>query len=154
MTKQLFLLAGAAALSFSGAAMAKPGGGQGGPHGMGGGNPHTMNVGVSHGNPHSTGIGLAGRPSGKVGFGAGGCPPGLAKKAVPCTPPGLAKNQFAVGQRIPSSLGLMSFNALPRSMRSRLGTRVDRRSRFVTSNGTLVSVNPRTRRVERVILMR
>ena len=144
--KQLLLLMGAAALSFSGQALAKPGGGFGGPHGMGMAGPH--------GNPHSMGIGFAGRPSGPVGFGHGGCPPGLAKKAVPCVPPGLAKQQFAIGQRIPSSLGLLSFNALPRTMRMRHASRLNRTSRFLMTNGSLVSVNPRTRVVQSVIPMR
>jgi len=144
--KNALLLIGAAALGFSGPALAKPGGGMGGPHGPGMAGPH--------GNPHSMGIGFAGRPSGRVGFGVGGCPPGLAKKAVPCVPPGQANKQFGVGQRIPSSLGLLSFNALPRSVRTRHASRLNRHSRFLMENGSIVAVNPRTRVVQRVIPMR
>ena len=144
--KHLLLLVGAAALSFSGPALAKPGGGFGGTHGMGMGGPH--------GNPHAMGIGFAGRPSGRVGFGAGGCPPGLAKKAVPCVPPGQVNKQFGIGQRIPSSLGLLAFGELPRSLRTRHASRLNRRSRFLMENGTLVSVNPRTRIVQSVIPIR
>ena len=144
--KQVLLLIGAAALGFSGPALAKPGGGFGGPHGMGMGGPH--------GNPHAMGIGFAGRPSGPVGFGHGGCPPGLAKKAIPCVPPGLARQQFAIGERIPTRLGLLSFGALPRSVRTHHASRLNRSSRFLMENGTLVSVNPRTRVVENVIRMR
>jgi hypothetical protein len=144
--KAIILLAGAAALGVSGPALAKPGGGFGGPHGMGMGGPH--------GNPHAMGIGFAGRPSGRVGFGEGGCPPGLAKKAVPCVPPGQAKKQFGIGQRIPSTLGLLSFGELPRSLRTRDASRLNRRSRFLMENGSIVSVNPRTRVVQRVIPIR
>ena len=144
--KQMALLIGATALGFSGPALAKPGGGFGGPHGMG--------IGVRHGNPHSMGIGFGGRPSGPVGFGEGGCPPGLAKKAVPCVPPGQAKQQFAIGERIPTRLGLLSFGALPRSVRMHHASRLSRSSRFLMENGTLVSVDPRTRVVENVIRMR
>jgi hypothetical protein len=152
--KYLCLFVGAAALSFSGAAMARPGGGPGGSHGMGMGAAHGMGMAGPHGNPHSMGIGFAGRPSGRVGFGAGGCPPGLAKKAVPCVPPGLANKQFGIGQRIPSSLGLLSFGQLPRSVRTRHASRLDRRSRFLMENGSIVAVNPRTRVVRRVISIR
>lgn len=144
--KQVILLVGAAALGISGPAMARPGGGMGGPHGMGMGGPH--------GNPHAMGIGFAGRPSGRVGFGAGGCPPGLAKKAVPCVPPGLANGRFGIGQRIPSSLGLLSFGELPRSVRTRHASRLNRHSRFLMENGSIVAVNPRTRIVQRVIRIR
>jgi hypothetical protein len=143
--KQILLILGTAALAASTSASAKPGGGFGGPHGM--------NVGGPHGNPHSMGIGFAGRPSGPVGVGVGGCPPGLAKKAVPCVPPGLAKHQFAIGQRIPTGLGLLSFNALPRSVRTRHVSTLNRRSRFLMTNGSIVSVNPRTRIVQSVIPM-
>jgi hypothetical protein len=145
--KHLIVLAGAAALGLSGAAFAGPGMGHG-PGGMGHGNPHVMGTAGPHG------IGFGARPAGPVGFGVGGCPPGLAKKAVPCVPPGQAR-QFAVGQRIPTSLGaLLTFSALPRTVRTRFGERLDRRSRFLSSNGMLVSVNPGTRVVQRVIPMR
>jgi len=145
--KQVILLIGAAALGFSGPALAKPGGGFGGPHGMGMAGPH--------GNPHSMGIGFAGRPTGPVGFGEGGCPPGLAKKAVPCVPPGQARHQFAIGHRIPIGAGaLLPFSALPRTVRTRHMSMLDRRSRFLMSNGSLISVNPRTHVVERVIPIR
>ncbi|HEY8434108.1 MAG TPA: hypothetical protein VIK68_05780 [Sphingomicrobium sp.] len=149
--KQLLLFAGAAALGVAAPAAAKPGMGHGPGMGMSmsHGNPHAMGLG----NPH--GIGFGARPSGAVGFGAGGCPPGLAKKAVPCMPPGLAKHQFGIGERIPMSVGgLLPFSALPRTIRTHHAARLDRHSRFLMTNRSIVSVNPRTRVVENVIPMR
>ncbi len=145
--KQLVLLAGAAALGIAAPAAAKPG--MGHSPGMGHGNPHAM--GLS--NPH--GIGFGARPSGPVGFGAGGCPPGLAKKAVACMPPGLANHQFAIGDRIPADVNaLVPFSALPRTIRTHHASRLDRHSRFLMTNQSIVSVNPRTHVVESVIPVR
>lgn len=62
--KHALLFAGAAALGFTGSAIAKPGNG----HGHGQGNYY--------------------------GYGAGGCPPGLAKKHNGCMPPGQAKKLY------------------------------------------------------------
>ena len=103
--------------------------------------------------PH--GLGFGARPAGPVGFGAGGCPPGLAKKAVACMPPGLANHQFGIGERIPMSVGgLVAFNALPRTVRIHHASRLDRHSRFLMTNRSIISVNPRTRVVENVIPVR
>ena len=145
--RHALLVAGVAALGFSGAVLAKPGMGHG--------------AGMPHGNPHAEsatgphGLGFGAHPAGPAGFGAGGCPPGLAKKAAACVPPGLAKHEFVVGERIPTSFGaLVPFNALPRTVRTRIGHRVDRHSGFVSTDRLLVSVNPRTRVVERVTRLR
>ena len=155
--KQLLLFAGAAALGMAPPALAKPGMGHGPGMGMGMG----MNMGMGHGNPHAMGamnphgIGFGARPSGPVGFGVGGCPPGLAKKAVPCMPPGLANHQFGIGERVPTSVGgFLPFSALPRTIRTRHASRLDRHSRFLMTDQSVIAVNPRTRVVENVIPMR
>lgn len=140
--KAIFLLAGAAALGLSGAALAKPGGGGGGPHGMG--------MGAAHGNPHNMGIGFAGRPSGPVGYGMGGCPPGLAKKATRCVPPGQAKKMFNTGQRYNSTYGTRyALGQIPRSIRNQYD--LTGRYRYYYDNGYLYQVNPRTMVVQQVI---
>ena len=162
--KHVFLLIGAAALSFSAATIAKPGGGTAGPHGTGmavpHGNAHAM--AVPHGNAHATavarahdnrdarGIGLAGRHSGKVGFGAGGCPPGLAKKSPACMPPGHAKKLFRVGQHYNTTLGRRyGFGQIPDSLRNQYN--LTPRYRYYYNNGYLYQVNPRTMVVQQVI---
>ena len=70
--KQLFLLAGAAALGLAGPALAKPGDGHGHGHGY----------------------------QNDYGYGEAGCPPGLAKKHNGCLPPGQAK-KWAIGRPLP-----------------------------------------------------
>lgn len=139
--KHLLLISGAVALGIAGPALAKPG--------MGHGNPHAAGIG----NPH--GIGFGARPTGPVGYGAGGCPPGLAKKTPPCVPPGIARQQFGIGDQIPTSLGsLLAYDALSHSMRTRYSRSLDPRSRYLSTNGYLYSVNPRTRTVQKVIRTR
>lgn len=134
--KQLLMLAGAAALAITGPAFAKPGNGNG------------------HGNGHGYAYGLAGERGGN-GYGVGGCPPGLAKKAVPCMPPGQARKLYGVGQQIPLGVGsLLGYDSLPRSVRTRYSNSLSPRSRYVSTNGYLYSVNPRTRVVQRVIRTR
>ena len=92
--KQIFLIAGAAALGLAAPAIAKPGKG--------------------HGNPHAHGF------HGPVGYGVGGCPPGLAKKG--CMPPGQAKRIYGIGQRLPLGFGTpYGFNQIPYDLRSQYG---------------------------------
>ena len=148
--KHLFLLVGAAALSFSAPTLAKPGGG-GGPHGMGAShaNSHAM-LGGPHADRNTHGIGLAGRPSSAVGYGMGGCPPGLAKKNNGCMPPGQAKKLFNVGQRFNTALGSRyGFGQIPLSLRNQYD--LSPRSRYYYDNGYLYQVNPRTMVVQQVI---
>lgn len=137
MMKHLVLIAGAAALSVSAPGLAKPGMG----HGFG--NPH--------GNPHDLGIGFRGRPAGPVGYGARGCPPGLAKKSVACMPPGQAR-KLGIGSQVPAGYALLSYGALPRSVRIHHG--VSESGRYVYNRGTVYQVNPRTRTVTRIIRSR
>lgn len=151
--KHIFLLIGAAALTYSAPTMAKPGGG-GGPHGMGvgaaHGNSHAMAAARPHADQHSRAIGLAGRPSGKVGYGAGGCPPGLAKKSPACVPPGQAKKLFRVGQHYNTTLGRRyGFGQIPDSLRNQYN--LTPRYRYYYDNGYLYQVNPRTMVVQQVI---
>jgi hypothetical protein len=124
--KQLFLIAGVAALGIAVPAFAKPGNG--------------------HGNPHAYGL------QGPVGYGAGGCPPGLAKKAVPCMPPGQAKKLFGIGQRVPLGYrGLVRYNSLPYRLRSYYGPQLDPYSRYVYDNNYIYRVDPRTMLVQQIL---
>jgi len=130
--KQLFLLAGAAALGLAGPAFSHPGNGNG--HGNG------------HGNPHGYAYGY----NGPVGYGHGGCPPGLAKKHNGCMPPGQAKKMFRVGQRYDLAYGSRyGFGRIPYSLRNRYD--LDPRDRYYYSNGYLYQVDPRTLLVQQVI---
>jgi len=128
--KHIYVIAAASALAFSGAAVAKPGNG--------------------HGHGHSYGYGY--QADGMNGYGRGGCPPGLAKKAVPCMPPGQAKKLFGVGQHVPYGYGgLMSYNRLPYSVRSRYRSQLSPYSRYIYDNGYVYRVDPRTMVVQQVL---
>lgn len=148
--KKLILLAGAAALASTGAALAKP------PHaGQGKGQGAAM---AQHGRGMAArGLDRAfhGDPRGlgsQHGYGVGGCPPGLAKKAVPCVPPGQAKQQFALGQRVPFGLnGLLGYNALPHTLRNHYGPQLDPNSRYLYDNSYLYRVDPRTLVVQQIL---
>lgn len=123
--KQIFLIAGAAALGLAAPALAKPGKGQG-----------------YQGNR----VGALGAP----GYGVGGCPPGLAKKAVPCMPPGQAKKLFNVGQRFPLGYGSpLGFNQIPYDLRSQYG--LNPYGNYYYGDGYLYRVDPRTMLVQQVI---
>jgi len=130
--KHMLIFAGASALAFTAPAVAKPGNG--------------------HGNPHNYGNAYAYGTQGPVGYGVGGCPPGLAKKAVPCVPPGQARKQFGVGDQVPSGYNLLSYGALPRTIRSRHS--LSPNSRYVYNGGTVYQVSPRKRTVTRVVRTR
>lgn len=149
--KTLILIAGSAALAFTGAvAHAKP------PHaGQGKGHGAAM---AQHGR------GMAARGldrafghdprgfGGQYGYGVGGCPPGLAKKAIPCVPPGQAKKQFELGQRIPFGYnGLLGYNALPPILRDHYGPQLDPRSRYIYDNSYIYRVDPRTLLVQQIL---
>ena len=123
---KLIMLAGAAALAFTGPALAKPG------HG----NPH--------GNPQAYGV------NGPVGYGVGGCPPGLAKKNNGCLPPGQAKKIYGVGQRLPMGFGSpLGFNQIPYDVRNQYHLIPD--GRYYYGDGYLYRVDPRTMMVQQAI---
>lgn len=131
MMKHL-LIAAASALVIAGPVAARPGNGHG------------------HGSP----FGFAGAPptGHGAGYGVGRCPPGLARKAVPCVPPGQAKKLFGVGQRVPPNYrGLLRYNALPPSVRSRYGRQLSPYSRYIYENGYIYRVDPRTMVVLQVL---
>jgi hypothetical protein len=116
---------------------------------MGHGNGHAFAYGYpgDRGELHAHGL------NGPIGYGRGGCPPGLAKKAVPCMPPGQAKKLgLGIGSRVPLGYDLLSYNSLPRTVRTRQG--LSMRSRYIYNRGTLYEVSPRTRTVTRVIRTR
>jgi hypothetical protein len=128
MMKQLFLLAGAAALSFAAPALAKPGNGHGNPHGFGGGWDN----------------------HGPVGYGIGGCPPGLARKHNGCMPPGQAKKLYNVGQRFPLSYGdRWSYNQIPYDLRRQYG--FDPYDRYYYGDGYVYRVDPKTMLIQQVV---
>jgi len=119
--KQLFLLAGAAALGVSAPAIAHPGNGHG------------------HGNAHEN----------AYGYGIGGCPPGLAKKHNGCMPPGQAKKLYR-GQRWQGTYGdRYTFGQIPYDLRRRYD--LDPTDRYYYGNGYLYQVDPRTLLVQQVI---
>ena len=120
--KQLFLLAGAAALGFAGPALAKPGNG--------------------HGHGHGHGYDA-------YGYGIGGCPPGLAKKHNGCLPPGQARKLHR-GQHWQSVYGSRyAFGQIPYRLRNRYD--LDPRYRYYYGDGYLYQVDPRTLLVQQVI---
>ena len=121
--KQIFLIAGAAALGFAGPALAKPGHGNGNGHGRGYDNAY--------------------------GYNDRGCPPGLAKKHNGCLPPGQAR-KLARGQRWQSEYGSRyAYGQIPSSLRSRYD--LNPNYRYYYNNGYLYQVNPRTMLVQQVI---
>lgn len=135
--KQLFLLAGAAALGFAGPALAKPGNG----HGQGHGHYNAYGYGYGHGHGHGH--------YNAYGYGIGGCPPGLAKKHNGCLPPGQAKKLYR-GQRYPSGLGTRyTYREIPDDLRTRYD--LNPNDRYYYDNGYLYRVDPRTMLVEQVI---
>ena len=95
--KQIIMLAGAAALSFAGPALAKPGQG----HGQGNGHGHAFGY-ANEVDDDEQDEGLGGQ---RFGYGAGGCPPGLAKKTPACIPPGLARQQQGIAAQNPYAYG-------------------------------------------------
>ena len=126
--KQMLLLTGAAALFFTGPALAKPGQG----HGYG------------HGQSYPHGIQDA------VGYGVGGCPPGLAKKNNGCLPPGQAKKLYRIGQRYPTTYGdRLGYGRIPYDLRRQYS--LNPQDRYYYSNGYLYQVDPRTMLVQQVI---
>lgn len=143
--KQIILVAGAAALAFTGAvANAKP------PHaGQGRGHGAAM---AQQGRDIAAGrIGQRGFGS-QYGYGVGGCPPGLAKKRNGCMPPGLARQQFHLGQRLPYGYGgLLGYHALPQDLRYRYGQRLDPYSRYIYRDDYLYRVDPATMIVHEIL---
>ena len=134
--KKLIILAGAAALAFTGTALAKPG------NGNGHGNSHGNGWDNSHGNGWNN--------DGPVGYGAGGCPPGLAKKHNGCMPPGQAKKLYRTGQRFPGSYGSRwSYNQIPYDLRRQYG--FDPNDRYYYGDGYLYRVDPKTQLIEQVV---
>jgi hypothetical protein len=134
--KQIIILAGAAALAFSGAAIARPGNGNG--NGLGPGN--------GHGHGHDYGYG----ERGPVGYGVGGCPPGLAKKHNGCMPPGQARKMFRRGQRYQLGYGSRwSYGRIPYDIRRQYD--LSPHYRYYYDNGYLYAVDPRTMLVSQVI---
>ena len=124
--KHLLMLAGAAALAFTGPAFAKPG-----------------KHGKPHGNRHSPSHQL-------VGYGVGGCPPGLAKKHNGCRPPGQVKKLYRTGQRFPLSYGhRWSFNQIPYDLRNRYD--FDPRYNYYYGDGYLYRVDPKTELIRQVV---
>jgi hypothetical protein len=133
--KQMIMLAGAAALAFTGPALAKPGHGHGNNHAYGF---------DKHGNTHGYGV------RGPIGYGVGGCPPGLAKKNNGCMPPGQARKLYRTGQRFPLGYGnAWSYNQIPYELRRQYD--LDRRNRYYYGDGYIYGVDPRTRVIESVV---
>ena len=131
--KQLFILAGVAALAATAPTYAKPGNGNGNGHGQGQGRGHDNEFSQQN-----------------YGYGQGNCPPGLAKKHNGCLPPGQYKKRFAQGQRFNSIYGQRySYNQLPYDVRNQYN--LDRSNRYYYDQGYLYQVDPRTMVVEQVI---
>ena len=128
--KQLFLLAGAAALASGAPALAKP------DHAKGHGNHG------KHAKVHNDRDWFA--------PGINGCPPGLAKKNNGCLPPGQAKKLYNVGQRFPLGYGnAWNYNQIPYDMRNQYG--FDPRSNYYYGDGYLYRVDPTTMLISQVV---
>lgn len=140
--KTLILLAGAAALASTGAALARP------PHaGQGKGQGAAMGqrgLDIPRGAIGQRGFGS------QYGYGLGGCPPGLQNKG--CMPPGLARQQFQPGQRLPfGQQGLLGYNSLPYNLRTHYGPQLDPYSGYVYDSNYLYRVDPATMVVQQVL---
>ena len=123
--KQIFLIAGVAALASAAPAYAKP--------------DH-----AKHGNKHGQ------HHAGKVGYGAGGCPPGLAKKNNGCLPPGQAKKLYNVGQRFPGSYGYnWNYSQIPYNLRQQYGFNPG--YNYYYGDGYLYRVDPKTMLIQQVV---
>jgi hypothetical protein len=121
--KQIFLLAGVAALAAAAPAYAKP------DHAKG------------HKGHHA---------KGHVGYGVGGCPPGLAKKNNGCLPPGQAKKLYNIGQRFPRGYGhAWTYDQIPYDLRRRYG--FDDDDRYYYGDGYLYRVDPATMLISQVV---
>jgi hypothetical protein len=119
--KSLFVLAGAAALGISGAAVAQ----------------------------HGHGYGHGDRDRANHGYGDRNCPPGLAKKHNGCMAPGQAR-RLARGERWQNNYGTYyTYNRIPYEVRQRYD--LNRRYRYYYSDGNLYAVDPRTMLVQQVI---
>ena len=130
--KSIFILAGAAALAVSGAAIAHPGHGQGRGHEQA---DRDRDWGDRHGDE--------GR------WANGNCPPGLAKKHNGCLPPGQAR-KLARGQRWQNMYGSRyAYGQIPYSLRNQYN--LNPRYNYYYDNGYLYQVNPRTMLVQQVI---
>lgn len=138
--KQALLIAGACALSLSGAAIAKPGNGHDPGYGKGN-NPGMAHSTTDHSNRGKHQM---------YGYGNGGCPPGLANKNNGCMPPGQFKRLYSSGQRFPQTYGnLWSYNQIPYDLRSQYGFRPN--YRYYYGDGYLYQVDPKTMLVQQVV---
>lgn len=126
--KSIFILAGAAALAVSGAAMADPGHGRG--HGNGDQDRNWNDRDSDHGRWAN-------------------CPPGLAKKNNGCLPPGQAR-RLARGQRWQNMYGSRyAYGQIPYRYRNQYS--LSPRYNYYYDNGYLYQVDPRTQLVQQVI---
>jgi hypothetical protein len=144
--KKLILLLGAAALTSTAPAFAKPGQGKG--------QSHSSHAKMGHGKAAAK-AGRAVSTSASHGRlyaldARGSCPPGLAKRNNGCMAPGQAKKLYNVGQRYNRNSGnLWSYNQIPDALRSQYG--LNQSDRYYYNSGYLYQVDPRTQVVERVI---
>jgi hypothetical protein len=128
--KQLFLLAGAAALASAAPAFAKPDHAK--HHGKHGNDVHVLN------------------DKDWYAPGIGGCPPGLAKKHNGCRPPGQAKKLYNIGQRFPLSYGQRwGYEQIPYGMRTNYG--FDPRDNYYYGDGYVYRVDPKTMLISQVV---
>ena len=139
--KQLFLIAGAAALGIAGSAVAKPGQGHGNKGHAASAKHGKSNRGVIVSDRYGRLYALNAR---------GSCPPGLAKKSNGCMPPGQAKKMYNVGQRYNRNFGTSwGYNQIPDYLRSQYT--FDPNDRYYYGNGYLYQVDPKTMLVQQVI---
>ncbi len=142
--KHLLILTGAAALAFTGPALAKPG------HGDSHGNSKSHGYGNdNHGKHAKYGNRIYQGHANANWWGNRNCPPGLAKKHNGCLPPGIAKKRFDVGDRWNGNYRQWTYNQVPTNWRNQYG--LDPANRYYYRDGYLYSVDPRTRLVESVI---
>ena len=138
--KSIFILAGAAALAVSGAAMADPGHGRG--HGKGDQDRNWNDRHGKHDRDWNDRYGDHGRY-------ASNCPPGLAKKHNGCMPPGQAR-KLARGQRWQNSYGTYyTYGRIPYDLRRRYD--LNSRYHYYYNDGYLYAVDPRTMLIQQVI---
>ena len=138
--KSIFILAGAATLAVSGAAMADPGHGRG--HGNGDQDRNWNDRHGKHDRDWNDRYGDHGRY-------ASNCPPGLAKKHNGCMPPGQAR-KLARGQRWQNSYGTYyTYGRIPYDLRRRYD--LNSRYRYYYNDGYLYAVDPRTMLIQQVI---
>lgn len=144
--KKLILLAGAAALIGAAPAVAKPGGGHGGPHGVKTAKMKFVNEKAAK--PVKAKVVKTKTVKAKRSW-TTACPRGLVWRGATCIPPGHAKRLLAVGARVPSGWAYTPWGRVPVDLRTRYD--LDPAYRYIYRDNVIYVVDPRTHLISSII---